>query len=259
MKNLLLTLLPLLAVKAEEWADPANPKNWHGLRVITECKVPGMVALTFDDGVTEMTSDLLDILKEEKVRATFFVLGREFDEDPKHGKRMLKRMWKEGHDIGSHSYSHPYLTSLSDSEIRKQMKDTNRCFIDSLGYTPVLMRPPYGAVDSRVCSVLNGMGFKVVNWDIDSDDWRMEGSSSSAVAEHITGLIKPLSRDRDASHIILMHEIYRSTIDAQRRLIKDIKRKGYKLGNMSECLGGPVLYNSAKAAPSETDETSGDW
>jgi len=86
------------------------------------------------------------MLKQEKVRATFFVLGEHLSEDRSYAKSMLNRMWSDGHDVGSHSWDHPNLTQLSDSDIRSQMSRTEVLIKEAVGFVPTIMRPPYGYV-----------------------------------------------------------------------------------------------------------------
>lgn len=84
------------------------------------------------------------MLKSEKVRATFFVLGSQLAENKSLARSMLKKMWDAGHDVGSHTYSHPYLTSTSEWTIKDEMEKTDNLISEILGVKPLLMRPPYG-------------------------------------------------------------------------------------------------------------------
>lgn len=92
----------------------------------------------------------MQILKKEKVRATFFLLGSQLEKDRKYAKELLKQMWKDGHDIGSHSFSHSHLPYLGDDEIRAEMERTSDLIGDMIGYTPCLARPPYGYMISFI-------------------------------------------------------------------------------------------------------------
>jgi len=94
-------------------------------------------------------------------------------------------------------------------------------------------------VDSRVINILADMKYKVIVWNVDSDDWRMESESSSYIADHVTNLFGPRS---SRSYILLQHDTVQSSVEAQRAIIKDLKAKGYKFGNISECLGNVSVY-----------------
>lgn len=89
------------------------------------------------------------------------------------------------------------------------------------------------------------MGYTVVNWNIDSDDWQMEYSPASEVARHVMDMIPSRSSDRGRSYIILCHDTVKPSVEAQRKIIRDLKAKGYKFGNMSECLGDVSVYKNA--------------
>ena len=91
--------------------------------VVTGCRNPRHVALTFDDGISDYTNELLEILKRYRVQATFFVLGQTLETN-NFFKKLLIRMVREGHVVASHSYNHPDLTSLSKNQIRDQMERT---------------------------------------------------------------------------------------------------------------------------------------
>lgn len=84
------------------------------------------------------------------------------------------------------------------------------------------------------------MGYVVVQWNVDSDDWRVADRSPPYLAEHVADMI-PRNRG-DTSYIVLQHDIHRNTIENQLRIIRDLKQKGYKLVSMTECLGFPKLY-----------------
>lgn len=102
-----------------------------------------VIALTFDDGPAHaITSDILDTLGQNNIKATFFVCGSQL-EHPQNVKQLC-RAYAEGHTIASHTYSHPYLTQLSDEQITQEMNSTANAIHKALGVHPLLMRPPYG-------------------------------------------------------------------------------------------------------------------
>lgn len=131
--------------------------------VIETCLSPGLFALTYDDGIgycasrlkiqlsfRPYTAGLLDTLKEKGVKATFFILGVTLSTaDPNHAynRKILRRMAKEGHVIGSHTYNHQDLTGLTDEQIEWQMTETASLIRSATGVSPKLMRPPFGYTD----------------------------------------------------------------------------------------------------------------
>lgn len=179
------------------------------------------VALTFDDGPSRAHSDTLaDMLAAEDITATFFMTGRSVAAHP----AMVRRFARDSHRIYNHTYDHVNLTSVSDQEIRRQITDTEEAF-DAAGvpHGPV-MRPPYGAINGRVRTVVRGMGFKPVMWTVDTHDWRSERTSDEIVQTVREGL-KPRAN-------ILLHdkEDSAATMEAVPRIIRLVRRRGYCFG-----------------------------
>ncbi len=127
-----------------------------------------MCALTFDDGPHPRTHKVLDALKEENVRATFFVLG----ENVQYLPYVITRIHNEGHEIASHAFSHTALTSLSPEEIYKEISDTTDLLGDLGVPKPRFLRPPLGAYDKKVARVARTLELDVVLWSTDSYDWQ---------------------------------------------------------------------------------------
>lgn len=151
-----------------------------------------IVALTFDDGPDRTyTPQVLDILKEKGVRATFFLIGSRVEEDPD----VVKRIADEGHSIGNHTYSHPKLTKASPvlaQELQKCKDALARLGLSDNGF----FRPPYGAAEPSLIEQAADLGYRVAMWSIDSLDWR--GLSRAEVMRNIEGYVEPGS-------VILQH------------------------------------------------------
>lgn len=126
-------------------------------------------ALTFDDGPSPYTSNILDILKQYGIRATFFVLGQELHKYPK----TIERMLQEGHVIGNHTWDHPDATKLSRFEIQHQIASTNEQIKNLTGSEVNLFRPPFGICNDEVVSVVHASGLINVLWNVDSRDWEL--------------------------------------------------------------------------------------
>ena len=184
-----------------------------------------MVALTFDDGpASGKTEKLLDALAKNGSKATFFELGKniEYMED---ADKVLKRMLADGNELGSHSYDHPNLYTLSDQQIREQIDKTNKAIKDATGQLPTVYRPPYGNGDDRITKMFNVPG---ALWTVDTLDW------SSRNADSVISIVKN-SGDLDGK-VILMHSIYDSSVEAAEYLIPWMKSQGYQLVTVSELL-----------------------
>lgn len=126
-------------------------------------------ALTFDDGPSVYTSDILDILGHYRIQATFFVLGQEL---PKY-HRTIERMLQERHVIGNHTWDHPDLTKLSRLQMQHQITFTNEQIKKWTGTAFNLFRPPFGYSNDEVVSVVHASGMTNVLWNVDSRDWEL--------------------------------------------------------------------------------------
>lgn len=177
-----------------------------------------MVALTFDDGPGRYTKDIVNCLKKNDAKATFFVIGSQVDSY----KSSVKAASEIGCEIGNHTYTHPDLTRLSEEEIKSQISNTDKKVKNATGKTPTLVRTPYGSVNSKV---EQAVGKPIILWSIDTRDWQTRNKSKTVNA--VMGNVK----DGD---IILMHDIYKPTKEAACTLIVQLKRKGYQLVTVSE-------------------------
>jgi peptidoglycan-N-acetylglucosamine deacetylase len=152
------------------------------------------VALTFDDGPNPpYTSQVLAILQHYGLHATFFCVGSQVAAYPDLARQEIA----DGHTIGNHTWSHPFLTSLSDAQIKSELTTTGDIIEEATGIRPIYFRPPYGAFNARVLTQANQLGLTTFIWSDDSLDW-VGGSPTN-----ITHLV--LSTVTDGA-IILMHD-----------------------------------------------------
>ena len=129
------------------------------------------IALTFDDGPDPLyTPQVLDVLEDYNVPATFFLLGERVDKYP----NITRRIINEGHTIGNHSWSHPDLTTLNDRELSEEIFTTEEVIEETVNQETALLRPPYGFVSSSLITKLKRMDYKVIHWSLDSLDWQAE-------------------------------------------------------------------------------------
>ncbi len=180
-----------------------------------------MVALTFDDGPGPYTSRLLDCLEKYGAKATFFMVGSNVS----NYKSVVKRMATLGCELGNHSYSHSYMTSLSDSARRSEVSKTNSAIKSAAGRLPTLFRLPYGAGASD-SSVLASLGLPSIYWSIDTRDWANTGNP-----QHTVNAVLNSVKNGD---IILMHDIHKSTVIAAETIIPSLIKKGYQLVTVSQ-------------------------
>lgn len=177
-----------------------------------------MVALTFDDGPSKYTAEILKVLKENNSVATFFVLGSEVNKY----KDVLNQVIAEGNEIGNHSYNHKNLKTITDEELYKQVQGTDDLVYIASGYTPKVMRPPYGISDAELNKKINK---PIVKWSIDTLDW--ESRNTDKVVAAVLNDVK----DGD---IVLMHDLYDSTAQAAKIIIPKLIEQGYQLVTVSE-------------------------
>ncbi|NOU68328.1 polysaccharide deacetylase family protein [Paenibacillus sp. LMG 31461] len=188
------------------------------------------VALTFDDGPdTRFTPKVLDALKANQVKATFFVLGAMANSHPD----VIKRIVNEGHVIGNHSYSHENLPKLSVDKFQNQIESTENILHNLIGYAPRLIRPPYGAINEEQVKWIADHHYLIVNWNVDSLDWK--SLNSDQVLHNIMQQTKPGS-------IILQHsggadsQDLSGTVQAIGPLITKLKAAGYTFVTVPELL-----------------------
>ena len=197
-----------------------------------------IVALTFDDGPhPELTPKLLDILRDNGVRATFYVIGRNVTAYPDIARRIVS----EGHEIANHSYNHPALTSVGSARLNQEIAGTSEAILRATGRRPANMRPPYGAVNDRVrAAILRNHGLDVILWSVDPLDWKRPGAD--VVRQRLVDGAKP-------GGILLAHDIHPGTIEAVPGVIRDLKAKGYGFATVSQLI---ALRETGSLAQSQT-------
>lgn len=185
------------------------------------------VALTFDDGPSQVgTNAVLDILKMHQVPATFFLLG---DNIPGNSD-VVERIIAEGHTVANHSMTHSDLRNLTEEQLGNEILSTENKIYDITGLRTALMRPTYGFVNDNLIRQLRDMGYKVIQWSVDTKDWR------DMDADQV--LINTIPDIRDGS-IILMHDsLPRSaTKEVLPEIIHTLRSQGYTFVTVDELLG----------------------
>ena len=207
---------------------------------------PRKIAITFDDGPDpRFTPQVLNILKAKGVKATFFVIGWEAEQFP----GLMKRIYREGHEIGNHTFYHPDIGNISRRYMEVELNSTERLFAAKLGVKPLLFRPPY-SVDQepdtsdqvRPLEIAQSMGYITVGDKIDPNDWR---DNPHHTAEQITTDILdhlPPCQDGDqrCGNVILLHDgggDRSQTIRALPMIIDALQQRGYSIVGISELLG----------------------
>lgn len=178
--------------------------------------------LTFDDGPTkDVTPQILDVLKREKIRAIFFVTGYSVENAPE----VLKRIHDEGHIIAVHTMTHPDLATLSQAEQRKEIEPLVVKIKELTGITPTYIRPPFGSYNKDLLALCQELGLTVTTWSNGSLDW--DGLDSNGHKEPQKVVDSVLEQLTPGSNI-LMHDTHQHTADAVPLLIKALRDKGYQ-------------------------------
>lgn len=179
------------------------------------------VALTFDDGPNaDSSKEILDILKKEHIKATFFILGEQAKENPK----IVKQIYKDGHELGNHSFTHANLANLSPKKIKKELTLTNKYIKKASGKNPTVFRPPYGSYDQRVIKLSK---VPMILWSVDTLDWKNHSTSS---------ILKNIEAEKSQYMTLLMHDIHQTSADSLPKVIAKLKRENYTFVTSSEML-----------------------
>ena len=193
----------------------------YDLALVEKYNNKKLLALTFDDGPSKYTLQILDILQKENVKATFFVLGQNII----NNEDIVLREYTDGHLIGIHSYEHVFFTKLKKEDILYQITTTNSMINDITNFSPIYIRVPYGSTNNRVNSILKEQNLENILWNVDSLDWSYKDSdkTTTQVFKNVTG-----------NDIILMHDTFDSTVKATENIIKHYKENSYEFVTIYE-------------------------
>jgi peptidoglycan-N-acetylglucosamine deacetylase len=183
------------------------------------------VAMTFDDGPSAAnTPRLLDMLKQRNIKATFFLIGQNAAANP----NIVRRILAEGHEIGNHTWTHPQLSKLTDDRVTAEITKTQDAIKQASGFTPTILRPPYGAITPRQREwIEKQFGLSIILWSVDPLDWKRPGPS--VVTQRILSQARP-------GAIILSHDIHKQTVDAMPATLDGLIAKGYKFVTVSQLI-----------------------
>lgn len=189
--------------------------------VVTNKKINNsdrLIALTFDDGPNYNTNKVLDVLAKYNVKATFFVLGSKV----MNNKKILKREYDSGMEIGNHTFNHLLLTKYKENVIKDEIDNTSSVIFEVTGRYPKLLRPSYGAYNNTIKKIGD---MPIIIWDIDTLDWKYH--NSKRIASRVINKVK----DGD---IILMHDIYSATANSLNIIIPELQNRGYTFVTVPE-------------------------
>lgn len=190
-----------------------------------------IIALTFDDGPDEVfTPQVLDILKKNDVKATFFLVG----ENLKQNKEIVKRQFEEGHEIGNHTYTHINVAKSGYDKVYEEITKTQEEIKEITGVEPKLFRPPYRAMSRNMCDIIKNKNMNIILWsNLDPRDWSNPG---------VYSIVNTIESKVGNGNIILLHDYNNlrnsksQTIQALESVIPYLKEQGYKFVTISELI-----------------------
>lgn len=200
----------------------------RGIAVPISAKESGKtkrIALTFDDGPSDRyTAEILDILREYDVKATFFVIGKNVEAHPD----LLRRTAYEGHEIGNHTYSHPHLKAIDEAKLSEEVTRAAALLQEVAGIRTSLFRPPEGIITPAVTAAAEKGGYRTVLWSIDTMDWALNPASK---------IVQTVKREASDGDIVLFHDWVAGdspTPAALRQIIPWLKAEGFTFVKVSE-------------------------
>jgi peptidoglycan/xylan/chitin deacetylase (PgdA/CDA1 family) len=212
------------------YATVAVRSQWLGRTYWRGRRDRNAVALTFDDGPSPETVGILEVLAEHNLSATFFMVGREVESFP----GIAQRVFAEGHEVGNHSYSHPFYLFQRPSETLAQVKLAQDIIAETIGVAPMLARPPYGVRTPAYFGATRALGLHTVQWDVAGFDWKRH--SPTQIGDNVLRKVRPGS-------IILLHDgdssrkqDRKNTVAALPLIIKGLRDRDLQIAPLSQLL-----------------------
>jgi peptidoglycan/xylan/chitin deacetylase (PgdA/CDA1 family) len=190
-----------------------------------DCSQYKCIALTFDDGPSPYTDRLLQILKDNGAKATFFEIGNKVAANPAGAKRVVEA----GMELGQHTWEHPNMTAIPPEDIPAQFSKASDAIEAATGQRPKLVRTAGGLVNDAVLAEAKKQGLADINWDVIPFDWAND-ANTAATRYMLMSQIKPNS-------VVLFHDTYSSTVDLVQQFIPVLKANGYHMVTVSQMLG----------------------
>jgi peptidoglycan/xylan/chitin deacetylase (PgdA/CDA1 family) len=190
-----------------------------------DCSVVKCIALTFDDGPSPYTDRLLQILKDNDAKATFFEIGNKVVANPEGAKHVVEA----GMELGNHTWEHPNMTTIPPEDIPAQFSKASDAIEAATGQRPVLVRTAGGLVNDQVLAEAKKQGLADINWDVIPFDWAND-ANTAATRYMLMSQIKPNS-------VVLFHDVYSSTVDLIYQFLPVLKDNGYHMVTVTQMLG----------------------
>jgi peptidoglycan/xylan/chitin deacetylase (PgdA/CDA1 family) len=216
---------------AADWTEPDFPPRrlqvGERAELIRGDPSLPLIALTFDAGAgVGSTVQLLDVLRDRGVRATFFIAGAYADRYP----GVVERMAADGHELANHSYTHPDFRNLSEAQMRSEIRrGTSAIELAAGARIAPLWRPPFGSRNSQILRLVEEEGFRSVFWTFDSGDW-IEGATTAGIRNTVLSRAVP-------GAVVVHHVSPLATAQAMPGIVDELRRRGFELVTVSELIG----------------------
>ena len=183
------------------------------------------IYLTFDEGYEAgYTHEILDILKENDVKATFFLTAHYVNTQ----EELVKQMIEEGHIIGNHTVNHKSMPSLTEEEIKKEVMDLHQAVYEKFHYEMKYIRPPKGEFSEKTLMTTNALGYKTVMWSFAYEDWNEEKQPDEEMAK------EKILNNLHNGEIMLLHGNSKTNTNILDTIIKEAKNMGYEFKSLDE-------------------------
>lgn len=221
--------------------------------VLNQCATPGMFAITLDDGPAVNTAAALAALKEKNAVATFFVNGHnqvDLNTDTAAQAR-LKDIYAAGHQVGSHTYTHADLASLSVDAIWTEMQSNDDLIFSLIGVRPIHVRLPFLSGNQQVYDALGSWGYRIAGVNLDTRDFEHSGGPTE-LADNMANFNTAMDL-KHPSYIALNHDFTAQIGPWISQMVDAVRARGFKLVTIHECLGDADAYrNAVKQPPAPT-------
>jgi len=177
-----------------------------------------IIALTFDDGPSIYTEEIIEYLHDNDCVATFFILGNKVE----MYTDTIKKSISYGNEIGNHSYNHKWLAKLKEEEMLEQINKTQNIITEKIGYTPTLLRPSYGSTNKTMKEKVD---LEIILWNVDTMDWKYKS---------VNKIVSRATKNLKDGNIILMHDTYKRTLEAVKKIVPILKKNNYTCVTISE-------------------------
>ena len=186
------------------------------------------IALTFDINwaENEQLYNILNVLEKYNVKGTFFIMGAWVNYSEENVQK-LKLINERGHEIGNHSYMHPMFTKISKEKMQEEIEKTNKIIEEVIGVKPEIFRFPSGDYNKESVQFINSLGYKIIQWDVDSVDWKNVGAEYE---------YNRVYKNKKSGSIVLYHNNTKYTVENLDKIIKALQEESYKFLTISELI-----------------------